>query len=58
MSGAVCFRDTRVPVSILADYIAANEISLFRGDFPDVTEDQVLAVIQQQKLKVNPAQEI
>lgn len=44
MSGAVCFRDTRIPVSILFDYVRSGELALFLEDFPDVTADQMRSV--------------
>lgn len=46
VSGAVCFRDTRIPVSILFDYLEAGEIQEFYENYPDVSESQVHAVLE------------
>ncbi|QYK54065.1 MAG: DUF433 domain-containing protein [Fimbriimonadaceae bacterium] len=48
MSGVVCFVGTRVPVTTLLDYIAANKISEFKEDFPRVTESAIEAVLKWQ----------
>jgi uncharacterized protein (DUF433 family) len=41
VSGAVCFRGTRIPVSILFDYIEAGELDRFYEGFPDVTRSRL-----------------
>ena len=41
MSGALCFRGTRIPVSILFDYLGADGLAEFREGYPDVSEAQV-----------------
>jgi|CXWL01.1.fsa_nt_gi uncharacterized protein (DUF433 family) len=46
MSGAVCFRHTRIPVSIFFEHVEANRLNEFRTGFPDVTEEQMSAVIE------------
>ena len=45
MSGAVCFRGTRVPVKTLFDHIAAGELDGFYAGFANVTEEMVEAVL-------------
>jgi uncharacterized protein (DUF433 family) len=46
MSGAVCFRDTRIPVSILFDYIEKGQLAEFLRGYPDVSQEQVHAVLE------------
>lgn len=45
MSGAVCFRDTRIPVTILFDYLQDGRLGGFLRGYPDVSLEQVQAVI-------------
>ncbi|RYG35952.1 DUF433 domain-containing protein [bacterium] len=46
MSGAICFTGTRIPVSILLDNLREGvSLSEFFDAYPDVTEDQVQALI-------------
>jgi uncharacterized protein (DUF433 family) len=45
MSGAVCFRNTRIPVSILLDYLEVGQLDEFTRRYPDVSSEQVHAVI-------------
>ena len=45
VSGALCFRGTRIPVSILFDYLRADGIEEFFAGYPDVTPEQVEAVL-------------
>ena len=45
MSGALCFRGTRIPVSVLFDYLVADGISEFYEGYPDVGPEQVQVVI-------------
>ena len=45
MSGAVCFRGTRIPVSILFDYLQVGEIEGFLAGYPDVTPEMVQTVL-------------
>lgn len=49
MSGAVCFRNTRVPVSFLFEHIEAGGLDEFYAGFPNVTEEQVFAVLEASK---------
>ena len=47
LGGAVCFRETRVPVEILFDYLADGiPIDRFLYGFPTVEREQALAVLQ------------
>jgi len=47
MSGAPCFTGTRVPVSHLFDYLQAGDsVGEFLNDFPTVTHEQVLGVLE------------
>ena len=47
MSGASCFTGTRVPVSHLFDYLEAGDsVGEFLNDFPTVTHEQVLGVLE------------
>jgi uncharacterized protein (DUF433 family) len=42
MSGAPCFKGTRVPIQCLIDYIEGNStLEAFFEDFPSVSRDQV-----------------
>ena len=52
MSGALCFRGTRIPVSILFDYLGADGLAEFREGYPDVSEAQVGAVLANSRLGV------
>jgi uncharacterized protein (DUF433 family) len=48
MSGAPCFRGTRVPVKTLMDYLEGGDtIAEFLDDFPTVTREQVIAYLEQ-----------
>ncbi len=49
MSGAVCFRGTRIPVAILFDYLEHGELDEFFEGYPDVTKEQVHAVLEASK---------
>ena len=47
MSGTPCFTGTRVPVAHLFDYIEAGDsLDEFLTDFPTVTREQVLGVLE------------
>jgi uncharacterized protein (DUF433 family) len=46
MSGAPCFRGTRVPVQTMFDHlIAGDPLSEFLTGFPDVSLEQAVAVL-------------
>ena len=47
MSGAPCFKGTRVPVQTLLDYLAGAEtIEEFLLDFPSVSRAQVIQFLE------------
>lgn len=47
MSGAPCFKGTRVPVTHLLDYLEAGDgLGDFLNDFPTVTREQALGVLK------------
>ena len=47
MGGAPVFRDTRVPVQTLLDYLEAGDsIDEFLKGFPSVTREQVIAFLE------------
>jgi uncharacterized protein (DUF433 family) len=47
MSGALCFAGTRVPVKNLFDYLeGASSLEEFLEDFPTVTREQAIAVLE------------
>ena len=46
-SGALCFRDTRVPVALLFEYLAAGDsLEEFLQGFPTVRREQAVGVLQ------------
>jgi uncharacterized protein (DUF433 family) len=50
MSGAPCFTGTRVPISHLFEYLETGEtVDEFLRQFPSVTRDQALAVLELSK---------
>lgn len=50
LSGTPTFRGTRVPVKNLFDYIeAGSSLDDFIDDFPSVTKDQVLKLLNELK---------
>ncbi len=46
VSGAVCFRNTRIPVKTLFDHIEQGKLEQFFLGYPDVTPDMVQAVLR------------
>lgn len=47
MSGTPCFAGTRVPVSTLFDHVeAGDQLDTFLDDFPGVTREQAIAVLE------------
>ena len=46
MSGAVCFRGTRVPVEFVFDFLANGTIEEFYEDYPNVKPEQVRTVVE------------
>lgn len=51
MGGAPCFAGTRVPIQNLFDYIesAASSLDDFLRDFPTVSRDAAVAVLEEAK---------
>ena len=53
MSGTPVFAGTRVPVQTLFDYIeGGDDLSAFLDDFPSVTKEAAIAVLQMAKKTV------
>lgn len=53
MGGAAVFHGTRVPVDTLVDYLAAGEtIDDFLAGFPSVTRQQVIAFLEEAKVRM------
>jgi uncharacterized protein (DUF433 family) len=47
LSGAAVFAGTRVPVRTLLDYLENGDpLDAFLGDFPDVTREHAVAVLE------------
>jgi uncharacterized protein (DUF433 family) len=47
MSGTPVFKGTRVPIQTLIDHLEAGDgLGVFLADFPSVTRDQAVAVIE------------
>jgi uncharacterized protein (DUF433 family) len=47
MSGTPVFKGTRVPIQTLIDHLEAGDsLSVFLADFPSVTREQAVAVIE------------
>jgi len=56
VSGAICFRGTRVPVSILLDYVnGGDSLESFLLGYSSVSRDQALAVLAWQDKQVKSA---
>ena len=53
LGGTPVFRGTRVPVKALIDYLEGGDsIGTFLQDFPSVSRQQVLAVLEEAKEKL------
>ena len=53
MSGTPCFTGTRVPLTHLFDYLEAGDtLKDFLKDFPSVTRDQALGVLELMKKRI------
>ena len=53
MSGAPCFKGTRVPVQNLFDYLeGTSSLSDFLEDFPSVSREVAIAVLEAAKLRL------
>lgn len=47
MSGALCFKGTRVPVQNLFDYLeGSSSLEQFLDDFPSVSREAAVAVLE------------
>jgi uncharacterized protein (DUF433 family) len=46
MSGAVCFRDTRIPVSFLFQYLERSTLEEFLHQYPDISREAATTVIE------------
>ncbi|BCW97054.1 MAG: DUF433 domain-containing protein [Fimbriimonadales bacterium] len=60
LSGALCFRGTRVPISLLFEYLEAGEsLDEFLRGFPTVRREQAVGILQWAaeclKVKLNDA---
>lgn len=52
VSGAVCFRGTRLPICVLFDYLKAGQpVSDFMTDYPGPTREQIDAVLEADPVK-------
>lgn len=50
LGGTPVFKDTRVPAQTLLDYLEADrDLSEFLEDFPTVTREQAVAVLEEAK---------
>lgn len=45
MSGALCFKDTRIPVKALFDHLEAGKLEVFHEDFPGVSGEAILVIV-------------
>lgn len=53
MSGAPCFKGTRVPVQNLFDYlVGTSSLSDFLEDFPSVSRETAVAVLEAAKERI------
>jgi uncharacterized protein (DUF433 family) len=53
MSGAPVFKGTRVPIQNLFDYIeGGNDLMEFLDDFPSVTKEAAIAVLEMAKTSI------
>jgi uncharacterized protein (DUF433 family) len=53
MSGTPCFSGTRVPLTHLFDYLEAGDsLGVFLSDFPSVSREQDLGVLELMKEKL------
>lgn len=56
LGGTPVFRGTRVPVETFFDYIQGGEpLSEFLEDFPTVTQEQVLELLEEVKSEILPS---
>ena len=56
MHGDLCFKGTRVPLTVLLDNLLEGmSLDEFREDYPSVTRDQAMAVIAWQQAEIRHA---
>ncbi len=56
LGGTPVFKGTRVPVQTMLDYFSAGQsLSEFLDDFPSVTHDQIVEVLEEIKTDINLA---
>ncbi|MDZ7718530.1 MAG: DUF433 domain-containing protein [Balneolaceae bacterium] len=56
LGGTPVFKDTRVPVKALWDYLKAGDtVEEFLEDFPSVKRDQVIALLERAQKRVVPS---
>lgn len=48
MSGAPCFRGTRVPFQTLIDHLERSSFEDFLEDFPSVTREMAVAALEEE----------
>ena len=54
MSGALCFKGTRVPVQNLFDYLeGSSSLEDFLADFPSVSREAAIAVLEAAKVRLS-----
>ena len=54
MSGALCFKGSRVPVQNLFDYLeGASTLDDFLEDFPSVSREAAIAVLETAKARLS-----
>jgi len=59
LSGTPVFCGTRVPVKNLFDYLEAGDgMEIFLDDFPTVSREQVIGVLELYKIKLLEAYEV
>lgn len=59
LSGIPVFRGTRVPVKNLFDYLEAGDgLEIFLADFPTVSREQAIGVLELYKVKLLEEYEI
>jgi uncharacterized protein (DUF433 family) len=53
MSGTPCFVNTRVPIKTLFDYLEqGSPLAEFLDDFPSVSEDMAVALLESARVQV------
>jgi uncharacterized protein (DUF433 family) len=52
MSGVPCFSGTRVPIQNLFDYLESESLAEFLKDFPTVSADAAVGVLEEAKQSI------